>query len=337
MSARSRSVTRRPVTRRSASSEPTSPTRREDPALDEESQVASHPVRTLQDAQFAILALQQVDMFHGKPSYPPSYFLREMRTAFSLMGPRSDSEKVDLTVSRLRGKARDWVDPYLNRDPPPAWLSDFDRFADELTRRFKAPSRTYDVSASLQSLKQTGSVADYATEFQQLAAPLGWDDAPLIDYFYRGLKHAVKKGLVGLPKATSLESLIQLSTDIDNHLQGQDLEEPRPPRPSQQKKFQPRGQAAPSTPSRGPVPAPTRDSGPRQQARTTAQPGPRQLSDEEKILRRKYNLCMYCGSPKHAVPDCPLCPSNKQTAARASGVVAAAAPNPQGNALAQQQ
>jgi hypothetical protein len=301
-----------------------------------ESQVAL----ALQSAQLVALAMQQVDPFHGNPSVPPASFLRQLRAAFLTMGPKSDSQKVDLAISRLKSKANAWIQPYLTRDPPPPWLSNFDLFAEELTNRFKGPQRLYNVSAPLRSLKQTGSVVDYANEFQSLAAGLGWPDEPLMDFFYCGLKHAVRDEFIGRTPPTNLESFIQMAIHIENHLQEKVWEEPRvlrsthpPPR-----KFQPRDQAAPpTTPSRSANPTTARDSNARSQARTTAQPRFGQLSDQEKEYRRKNNLCMYCGSPGHAVHTCPLCPSNRQGPTRTFGATVTAAPNLQENSQAQLQ
>ena len=285
--------------------------------------------------------MQQVDPFHGNPSFPPASFLRQLRVAFLTMGPKSDTEKVDLATSRLKSKANAWIQPYLNKDPAPAWLSNFDLFSEELTNRFKGPQRLYNVSAPLRSLKQTGSVTDYASEFQNLAAGLGWPDEPLMDFFYCGLKHAVRDGFIGRTPPTNLESFIQMAIHIENHLQEKAWEEPRVPRSTHPppRKFQPRDQPVPSTstPSRGFTSATARDSNARSQARTTAQPRFRQLSDQEKEYRRKNNLCMYCGSSDHTLHTCPLCPSNRQGPTRTFGTTVTAAPNLQENFQAQQQ
>jgi hypothetical protein len=298
------------------------------------------PAHTMQDSHITLLALQQVGQFHGKPSLQPTQFLLQLRHAFSLMGPKSDTEKINHAVSCFRDKAYQWVEPYLNRDPPPEWLLNFDRFAAELTRRFGKPGRSHNVSANLNNLKQMGSVADYATAFLQEATPLGWPDAPLKDYFYRGLKSAVRSEFSKTLAPADLESYIQMAINIDNYLQEQESEEPRPQTRTtaqSQKRFHPRGQPVPSTsiPPRGYAPPVARDSGTRPQARSTAQPRFRQLTDQEKEFRRKNNLCMYCGDPNHALPSCPQRPSNRHGPTRAFGAILAV-PNLQGNVQAQQ-
>ena len=44
----------------------------------------------------------------------------------------------------------------------------------------------------MQSLRQTGSAANYASKFQQLAAPTQWGAVLLVAQFYKGLKDRVK-------------------------------------------------------------------------------------------------------------------------------------------------
>ena len=303
-------------------------------------QTSDQAAYALQSSHLVLLALQRVDQFHGKPPLQPTHFLRQLRDAFSIMGPKPDVEKINLAVSCLRGKAYEWVEPYLNKDPPPEWLLNFDRFSAEFIRRFSKPGRSHNVSANLNSLKQTGSVADYATAFLQEATPLGWPDAPLKDY-YRGLKSAVRSEFSKVLAPVDLESYIQMAINIDNHLQEQDLEEPRPQTRTTahpQKRFHPRGQPVPATsiPSRGSAPTVARDSGARPQARSTAQPRSRQLTDEEKEYRRKNNLCMYCGDSSHAVHGCPKRPPDQHGPARAFGATAAMS-NLQGNFQAQSQ
>ena len=305
------------------------------------SQAPDPLVRALQDA----LAMQQVEPFNGKSSSKAAEFLTQLRHVFKTtsLGIKSDEEKVDYAISRLRDKAHAWAQAYRDKVPTPAWLSDFDLFATELTTRFGKPRNARNVVTHLRSLRQTGSVADYAIEFQQDAAILGWPDETLIDQFERGLKDAVLDELVRVPEPTDLESYIQLAIRIDNRLQQRANRRGREPPyhlPSP-KKFHPRGQpvpstSAPSTPSRGFAPASSRDAGTRPQARTTTQPKFRQLTDQEKEHRRKNNLCMYCADPNHVVSNCPQCPSNRHGPARAFGATRAASDLP-GNFSAQLQ
>jgi hypothetical protein len=292
----------------------------------------------------AQLALQQVKPFHGRPGSNPADFLDQLRFAFqqSSLGLGPEENKVRCAISCLRDKAREWIQPFRQMSPPPAWLSDFDLFAAELTNRFGNPHRSRNPSARLRSLKQTGSVADYATEFRQCAAALNWADPPLIDIFYDGLKGEVKRELIRAPYPTDLESCIQQAIDADTCLQELYMEQPRASRPANQHPKKPRphpqGHAAPSTPtpSRDSPPVAARHPDTRPQQRSTTRPRTRKLTEEEKEHRRQNDLCIYCGSSEHIIRDCPSCPTSRPRPALASQATVPAA-DPQGNSLAQLQ
>jgi hypothetical protein len=311
----------------SANSVPDNPDHQDAQDPDVELPDAAPAMQILVDAQLVTLAMQQVDLFHGKPAAKVAEFLDQLRYAFefSPVGAKSDEEKISHAISRFRGEASEWVKPYRTMDPRPAWLSDFDLFAAELTSRFSPPKRAHNASARLHTLKQTGSVATYATEFLQGAAALKWPDPPLMDLFYRGLKDAVKDALVSTPEPTDLDSYIRLATSIDNRLQERVMERPRAARPTYPT----------PTPSRGSAPATTKGPATSPQERGATQPKSRSLPEEEKERRRKDNLCLYCASPDHIVRNCPLCPSDRYRPARIAEVVPAP-DDLQGNDPAQQ-
>jgi len=285
--------------------------------------------------------LPQVEPFHGQSAALAAEFLGQLAFFFAYppQCTMPDKDKIAYAIVRLRGRAHAWVRPYLSRDPRPAWLSDFDIFTTEFSKRFLKPNRSYNTSAHLKSLQQTGSVDNYAIEFRQGAAVLDWPDPPLMDLFYDGLKDAIKDELIRAPRPADLESLIQLATDFDIRLQERFLARGRGPRPSRPPPStsypHPRSQAAPppATISRGPATASDPDARPQNRDPTSTRH--HRLTDEEKEYRRKNNLCLFCGSPGHIVRECPECPSNRQSPAHAK---AARVPSrPSGNALAQQQ
>jgi hypothetical protein len=285
---------------------------------------------TLQGYFYAKLvndAMQQVEPFHGKPAAKVAEFLDQLRHAFKVspLGSKSDEEKVAFAISRLRDTAFEWVQAYRSKDPRPEWLGDFDSFAEEIASRFGKPTSSLNASVHLRVLKQTGSVANYATEFLQAAAALNWPDPPLMDAFYHGLKDAVKDELVKAPEPTDLESFIRLASRIDSRLQERAVERTRAWRATH----------PPPTYPRAPATAAAQDPGPRPQGRSSGQPRPR-LTEAERELRRKNNLCLYCGSPDHLIRECPLCPHDRPRPAHIAE--AALAPDePQENAPAQLQ
>ena len=235
--------------------------------------------RILQKIGRVDIAMKHVDKFSGTPSSRPYKFICQLRFAFSSMGPKSDGEKIDLAISCLRDEAYEWVEPYIDRDPLPAWLSDFDIFTAMLINKFSRPIRSYNASGYLRSLRQTDSVVEFAYEFLQAAEGLGWNDPPLIDQFYCGLKDEIKDELfktVSSPP-TTFESFIQTAINIDESLLEQQQQ--------QQRALE----------------------GSSSQARRATQSRPRRFFIQRGKLRRKNNLCPYCGlyrddnnSPDHA-------------------------------------
>jgi hypothetical protein len=67
----------------------------------------------------------------------------------------------------------------------------------------------------LLEIKQTGTTREYANEFRTLASHAGWNDAPLIFYFYKGLCDEVKDIICMEKRPNSLEEYIQRAQIID--------------------------------------------------------------------------------------------------------------------------
>ena len=76
----------------------------------------------------------------------------------------------------------------------------------------------------MQSLRQTGSAADYASKFQQLAAQTQWEAVPLVAQFYKELKDRVKDNVARLNRPSQLQSMITLAKRIDDQQYERELE-----------------------------------------------------------------------------------------------------------------
>jgi hypothetical protein len=281
--------------------------------------------------------------FQGKSATKLREFLTKLRLYFKAQPHRfpDDEAKITYAASYLQGIAFSWVQIHLEKDPPPAWLTDYSLFTAELTNKFGRPDRPHNASAHLRGLRQTGSVASYATEFLQAAAVLGWNDPPLIDHFYGGLKDAVKDELVKTPKPTDLESYIQMATNIDNRLHDRAMDRNRASRPTHlppRKSYSSsRGRtASPPPASRDSAPTVAREPSTRLQERSSTRPRFQLPTDQERERRRNLNLCLYCGEPGHVIRVCPVRPDSRPHPARASEATLAVT-HLQGNAPAQLQ
>ena len=76
----------------------------------------------------------------------------------------------------------------------------------------------------MQSLRQTGSAADYASKFQQLAAQTQWGAVPLVAQFYKRLKDRVKDNVAQVNRPSQLQSMITLAIRIDDRQYERDFE-----------------------------------------------------------------------------------------------------------------
>lgn len=66
---------------------------------------------------------------------------------------------------------------------------------------------------------QRESISTYINEFSKIAEILRWGDAPLIAFFYNGLKDDVKDILCMKDRPDTLSGLIEQATKIDNRIQ----------------------------------------------------------------------------------------------------------------------
>ncbi|SPC64844.1 uncharacterized protein UHOD_12122 [Ustilago sp. UG-2017b] len=108
--------------------------------------------------------------------------------------------------------AHQWFYPHLSTVNPPAWLTNYPLFINQLCVVFGDPDRIATAKREIEALSQTTSVANYLTQFCQLQMTLNWGEDAMAWFFYRGLKDDLSRS----GKPTDLETLIQSSLKIDN-------------------------------------------------------------------------------------------------------------------------
>jgi Retrotransposon gag protein len=136
--------------------------------------------------------------------------------------------KIGYAGSFLNGTPADWWHGLFQRyedavdkgNTYPVELTSFAEFSRALTTSFGDPDLTSTMERKLRTLRQTASVADYATEFQRIAGYLttaGWSDHPLLSNYRANLKDNIKKSLVHeTPFPTTLREMIAATIHIDN-------------------------------------------------------------------------------------------------------------------------
>ena len=104
-------------------------------------------------------------------------------------------------------------------------------FKDKIKPVFGVSNEPTIARRNIQRICQDKSAADYAAEFQQLAANTDWDDTALTTMFRQGLKPKVKEELMRTGASTdSLDNLINTAIDIDvklHELQQELRDDPR--------------------------------------------------------------------------------------------------------------
>ena len=256
--------------------------------------------------------VQKPDTFHGQRSKLSS-FLTTLRIYFSfnLKEFDTDRKKVLFACSLLRNTAFNWAEPYLrecfdpNSEHESQFFDDYEAFEHALNNTFGDIDRVAISERRLAHIKQKTSVTAYASEFQQVASHLGWDEAAICWHYYSGLKDSVKDEVSRLPKRPdNLEEFIEVTVRIDNRQYERKIEQASTSRP-----YSDRFTSKHRTPYRqrtfvqhersdyyGPKPMEI-DS-----IHTPTSNG--KLSAEERKRRFDLNLCMFCGLAGHKVSDC---------------------------------
>ena len=138
-----------------------------------------------------------------------------------------EADKAITMVSYMRDRAQQWVTPKLKRyfddniedDKMTKMFEEYDEFKEQLRKDFSIVKEPAVAEGKIQRLKQTGSVGDYATLFQQYSIQTEWNDTALKRMFKQGLKEQVRVELMRSGAATTtLRSLIDEAIRIDNDL-----------------------------------------------------------------------------------------------------------------------
>ena len=139
------------------------------------------------------------------------------------------TNKVTAIAAYLKGNAAAWAEPmlreYLEKGHPnrcsdrvKKLFTDYENFEAALKEAFGDPDEERDWERQLLQLKQTSSTREYASQFQQVAAYLEWDDDPLMVQFYKGLKDGVKDELIKEDRLDTIRTYMERAIRIDNRL-----------------------------------------------------------------------------------------------------------------------
>lgn len=239
--------------------------------------------------------------FYGK-RHQVKPFLSGLNIYITLRPQEFPDEKTKLlfAASLLRGPAFDWFRPYEQSlstgltHSGSLSINTIEDFYEQINNTFGDPDESLTAATRIYKLSQTTSVAVYISEFQRLSSQLTWNEDALKDFFFQGLKPAIKDNIIRGTMPTTLKDMIRLASNLDSRIQ-------------QTRHYSFNNQITPRSFQR-PAPEPmdldaltySTKANPAPQAKQPRGP----LSQQEKQHRLDNKLCLYCGKAGHTVQSC---------------------------------
>ena len=245
--------------------------------------------------------LMKPEPYNGDPDTLQG-FLTQVRAHFYLNPDFFTDEAVKslATLGFLTGKPLAWFQPlaqdYLMnkggdmKEETEQVFDNWETLARKLGELFGNPDEKRVKERGLRQLRQTGSAAAYTTKFYTLASGLQWDDEPLMDRYYAGLKDSVKDELIKIDRPESLATYVEAAIKIDNR--------------NYERKMERQG---------GFVDKKNPKKSFKKETSTGTHPGPMELdvagtrssqASNKKAEWRKQGACLRCGRKGHYVRDC---------------------------------
>ena len=231
-------------------------------------------------------------------------FLCQLDLFFGFNADRfpTDKDRVLFATTYMRGPAFEWIEVFLtdfmkNKDQASLAQQEtkeifgfYDKFQEKIKRVFGDVEEKRNAERRLESLVQSTSAAHYASEFQQYAGRVDWNEPALIKEFYKGLKERVKDEIAKDERDTDLQDLINRAIRIDNRQHERKLEKKGEYRTHSSKQD---NKVNTKSTYYGPMPM---------ELDATRHKG--KLSQKDRDHRMRNKLCLYCGKPGHQAKDC---------------------------------
>lgn len=177
-----------------------------------------------------ILKPNAPEPFDGTPA-KLQMFLTQMRAYMNFFPTQfaRDDTKVQFAAGKLKGIAGQWFEPIMREYTnvlAEEWTSrtariygNYLEFENALRMSFGTINEKGTAERKIKTLKQTRSASEYATDFQQLASKLPWNDQDvLMSLFWDGLKQEVRMELYKQDRPATLVEYIGQAVKIDDML-----------------------------------------------------------------------------------------------------------------------
>ena len=181
------------------------------------------------------LKINTPEPFDGSRGKLQAFFSQiELFFGFNVDRFHTNKHKILFASTYLRGPAFKWFNSFLtdflNNKPDKRddnmieVTQNYSNFKNKLRQVFGDFDKEHLAERRMQSLRQTGFAANYASKFQQLAAQTQWGAVPLVAQFYKGLKNRVKDNVAQVNRPSQLQSMITLAIRIDDRQYERELE-----------------------------------------------------------------------------------------------------------------
>jgi hypothetical protein len=139
----------------------------------------------------------------------------------------STRAKVLFAAGLMKGTAAYWFEPikrdYLREENEAdrderinRIFRDWDNIELVLREAFGSTDEAREALQKVKDLMQKGTVSYYCAEFQRITSRLDWDDEPLMDLLYEGLKEDVKDEVYKEDRPETLDEYMAMIVRINN-------------------------------------------------------------------------------------------------------------------------
>ena len=255
---------------------------------------AAIPAVAVPTAPAPTIKLGKPEKFEGRRD-DVDRFVYAIKVQFTLQPTLDDHHKVLYMISFLAGvRPQLWATNV--RETEHELMHNFALLEEAFRLQYGDPNRAATAQSKLETLRQTSSVAEYATRFQENILHLHVTDETKTYHFWRGLHHSIKTAIANSGEKPSVYSELEKRALVIDQVQQERRREIE-----RETRYRPPPAASSSTPAPRPRP---NDVVPMEVDVIRHS----RLTPEQREHRRRNGLCLFCGQKGHLIRACPVRP-----------------------------